>query len=73
VSAPHPPYSPDLAPSNCSLFGEVKHLVKGKKFASVDEFLREISHIGRDELDAVFANWEMGLQKCVNMQGQHVD
>jgi transposase len=57
ISAPHPPYSPDLAPSDFYLFGKVKHLLTGKKFASADEILHEICEIleiiGRDELNAV--------------------
>jgi hypothetical protein len=38
VSSPHPPYSPDLAPSDFYLFGKVKNLLTGKKFASADDF-----------------------------------
>ena len=29
---PHPPYSPDLAPSDFHLFGPLKHAFRGKKF-----------------------------------------
>jgi hypothetical protein len=31
-SAPHPPYSPDLAPSDFFLFGHVKRLLQGTEF-----------------------------------------
>jgi len=31
---PHPPYSPDLAPSDYCLFGPMKKILGGQKFAS---------------------------------------
>jgi len=34
---PHPPYSPDLAPSDYHLFGPVKKMLGGQKFASDTE------------------------------------
>ena len=33
-SLPHPPYSPDLAPSDYHLFGSMKKMLGGQKFAS---------------------------------------
>jgi hypothetical protein len=60
VSAPHPPYSPDLTPSEFSEFGKVKNSFTGKKFVSADEILHKICHvsdgIGRDELNGLFPN-----------------
>jgi len=32
--SPHPPYSPDLAPSDYHLFGSMKKMLGGQKFAS---------------------------------------
>jgi hypothetical protein len=37
--APHPPYSPDLAPSDIFLFGYVKERLKGMVFPSYEELL----------------------------------
>jgi hypothetical protein len=77
VSAPHQPYLPDMAPSDFYLFGKVNNLLTGKKFASADELLHEISQIleaiGRDELDAVFAGWEKRLQECITLDGEYMD
>jgi hypothetical protein len=36
-SAPHPPYSPDLAPCDFSLFPRMKGQKKGKRYADVRE------------------------------------
>jgi hypothetical protein len=60
VSAPHLPYSPDLAASDFYLSGKAKNLLIGKKFASAGDLLHEVSKIleiiGRDGLNSVFAN-----------------
>jgi hypothetical protein len=60
VSTPHPPYSPDLAPSDFSEFVKVKNSLRWKKFALVDEILHEFCHIlkgiGRNELNRLFSN-----------------
>jgi len=36
-SAPHPPYSPDLAPCDFFLFPRMKGQIKGKRFADGHE------------------------------------
>ena len=33
----HPPYSPDLAPSDCHLFGPLKEALRGRRFTSDQE------------------------------------
>jgi transposase len=76
-STPHPPYSPDLAPPDFYLCGKVKNLLIGKKFASANELLQEISRIleaiRRGELDAAFAGWEKILRKCITLDGEYLD
>ena len=34
---PHPPYSPDIAPSDFHLFRSLKNWLKGRRFNSIDE------------------------------------
>ena len=43
--APHPPYSPDIAPSDFFLFGYVKEKLKGYKFKSRDDLKDKILEI----------------------------
>jgi [histone H3]-lysine36 N-dimethyltransferase SETMAR len=38
---PHPPYSPDLAPSDFFLFAELKRMLAGKKFSTNQEVITE--------------------------------
>jgi hypothetical protein len=46
--APHPPYSPDLAPSDFYLFGYVKGCWAGNAFEDADELYRAIQLILED-------------------------
>ena len=38
---PHPPYSPDLAPSDYWLFVDLKKMLQGKRFGSNKEVIAE--------------------------------
>ncbi len=40
---PHPPYSPDLAPSDYHLFRSLQHFLRGKQYGSVQEISQDIS------------------------------
>jgi histone-lysine N-methyltransferase SETMAR len=44
---PHPPYSPDLAPSNYHLFSPLKDAVRGKKFQGDEEVISEVKRLLR--------------------------
>jgi histone-lysine N-methyltransferase SETMAR len=59
--APHPPYSPDLAPSDCFLFDYVKERFKGMVPPSYEEFLDAIREVATgiesENLTAMFEHW----------------
>jgi hypothetical protein len=59
--APHPRYSPNLAPYDFFLFGRLKHQLEGIEFPSEEALLAAIqqvlSDLTVDTLKAVFANW----------------
>lgn len=38
---PHPPYSPDLRSCNYFLFADLKRMLAGKKFSSIEEVIAE--------------------------------
>ena len=46
--APHPPYSPDIAPSDFYLFGYIKEKLKGCTFNSAEQLLNAIIQISED-------------------------
>jgi histone-lysine N-methyltransferase SETMAR len=58
--AVHPPYSPDLAPSDFFLFGHIKHCLQGIAFPSRAELLAAIYEIvgaiPRPTLEDVFGH-----------------
>jgi hypothetical protein len=57
----HPPYSPDLAPSDFWLFGCSKTALAGAKFDEPEQLLNAITEflntISAEELRAVFDEW----------------
>jgi histone-lysine N-methyltransferase SETMAR len=44
-SAPHPPYSPDLAPLDFDLFGYVKRCLAGLSFKDADQLLAAVKSV----------------------------
>ena len=73
----HPPYSPDLAPSDFYLFLKMKEHCVGKRFTD-DE---DLQHAVVDWLNSQAAVWyEEGIiklvsryDKCLNVQGDYVE
>jgi histone-lysine N-methyltransferase SETMAR len=45
--ASHPPYSPDLTPSDFFLFGHIKHFLEGVEFLSEETLLAQFSEYCR--------------------------
>jgi histone-lysine N-methyltransferase SETMAR len=74
--APHPPYSPDLAPSDFFLSGYVKRTLMGYHAESPSELLIRIrvilSEIPRETLNAVFLEWMERLRTCIDTNGEYV-
>ena len=74
---PHPPYSPDLAPSDFFLFGYLKMRVEGKSFNSDEELFLEASNILRaipiPILRGVYNEWIRRLERCIELGGEYVE
>jgi histone-lysine N-methyltransferase SETMAR len=73
--APHPPYSPDLAPSDFFLFGYVKECLKGMVFPSYEELLDAIGEvvtgIESKTLTSVFEHWMERLEWVSKNNGDY--
>jgi histone-lysine N-methyltransferase SETMAR len=73
--APHPLYSPDLAPSDFYLFGNVKRCLAGLSFEDADQLLAAVEDVleGSEKvtLQAVFLEWMDRLRKCTAINGQY--
>ena len=73
----HPPYSPDLAPSDFHLFGPLKESMKGIHFQTDEEVKAAVSNWLRTQstefyakgIDNLISRWN----KCVAKEGDYVE
>lgn len=74
---PHPPYSPDLAPSDYHVFGPLKGALGGKKFQSNDEVIQAVhewlcrrpKEFFSSGIQALPKRWRM----CIERNGAYVE
>ena len=73
----HPPYSPDLAPSDYHLFGPLKDALRGRCFAT-DQQVKEAVHMWLNAQQKTF--FSEGIEKlvqrwtkCIEKQGDYVE
>jgi len=73
----HPPYSPDLVPSDFHLFPNLKKFVAGKRFLSNEEMIAAVNayfegfpktHF-RDGIKLLEKRWK----KCIEVKGDYVE
>jgi hypothetical protein len=76
-SAPYPSYSPDLAPSDFSLFGYVKRCLAGLSFEDADQLFAAVEgvldSIEEVTLQAVFLEWMDRLRKCIATNREYTE
>ena len=64
---PHPPYSPDLAPSDYWLFGEMKKPLRGKRYGDLKELKRAVDHwvkvTSQNFMPRVLISFQRGMGK----------
>lgn len=74
---PHPPYSPDLAPSDFFLFPKLKESLKGTRFHSIVEAKNAANTWFRTRPDRFFRDglntWKHRLEKCIDQNGNYVE
>jgi len=63
----HPPYSPDLAPSDFYLFGRLKRIFNGKNFVDDGDLYEKVKsvlyNIPLSELQGAYEEWEWRLNQ----------
>ena len=74
---PHPPYSPNLAPSDYWLFADLEKMLQGKRFGSNEEVIAEIEAYFESKDESFY---EKGIEKlekrwneCITLEGNYVD
>ena len=73
----HPPYSPDLAPSDYFLFPNLKKALKGRKFSNDSEVIAAAEQYFSDQTSEFFLEGLKKLEKrcakCVELRGEYVE
>ena len=73
----HPPYSPDLAPSDFFLFGHLKRLLIGKKIVDEEQLIYEIEvafrSITKEMKMNVFEEWKRRLGETIRNKGKYIN
>lgn len=74
---PHPPYSPDLAPSDYFLFPDLKKWLGGKRFTSNEEVEWETNAYFEGLEKSYYKSGLMKLEKrwtkCIDLKGDYVE
>ena len=73
----HPPYSPDLAPSDFHLFPNMKKHLAGKQYRTDDEVISAVEEFFDNQQEKFYLEGIQALQhrwtKCVNLKGDYVE
>jgi len=73
----HPPYSPDLAPSDYHLFPGLKKQLKGRHFSSDAEFIAAAETRLDGQQSEFFLSGlqklEQRSKKCIELRGEYVE
>jgi hypothetical protein len=76
-SAPHPPYSPDLGPSDFDLFRYVKGCLAGLSFGDADQLLAIVEGvlegIEKVTLQGVVLEWMDRIRKYIATNWEHTE
>jgi hypothetical protein len=74
---PHPPYSPDLAPCDFSLFSKMKVKLKGRHFESIEEIQAESQDVMKmlmqNDFQQCFRSWKSRWDRCINAEGDYFE
>ena len=73
---PHPPYSPDLAPSDYHLFRSLQNSLNGKTFTNEDDLHSHLVQFFADKDQTFYERGIMQLkerwQKLIKQNGKHI-
>ena len=74
---PHPPYSPDLAPCDFSLFPELKKRLRGRRFTQNSAVVKAVEAIfkqlGNEFFSNTFAKWQTRWDSCIESEGKYFE
>ena len=71
----HPPYTPDLAPSDIWLIPKLKITLKGQRFEDIGDIQQHAKTILRNipsvDFKTCFEQWKYRMRKYISQDGQH--
>jgi len=74
---PHPPYSPDLAPSDFYLFPLLKEHLRGGRYESDDDVIQSVEDFLYEQDELFYQTGIQKLQKrwikCIEVHGDYVE
>jgi hypothetical protein len=74
---PHPAFSPDLARLDFYLFGKLQMALMGAAFVDDDELLQGVMEVlngsSQEDLEAVFEQWLLRLDRCIQQNGEYIE
>ena len=74
---PHPPYTPDLAPSDFFLFPNLKKSIKGHRFEDNEDAITAAEEWFEAQSDTFYSQGLLKVkerwEKCVTRQGDYVE
>lgn len=74
---PHPPYSPDLAPSDYFRFGEMAKVSRGKRYKNIQELSGDLGRWAKDQprewFRAGIEKLEDRWRRCIAREGDYVE
>jgi hypothetical protein len=71
---PHPPYSPDLAPCDFSLFSRLKSTLKGKDIADIQlNTTRQSQVIPKQAYQTCIEKWKDRWNRCIQCGGSYFE
>jgi histone-lysine N-methyltransferase SETMAR len=70
TTVPHPPYSPDLAPSDYHLFRSLKSFLHGQRFSNFDNLKSSLANFFEHQPTEF---WEHGIQSLPNRWRRVID
>jgi hypothetical protein len=72
ILVPQPPYSPDIAPCDCFLFGYLKQPLEGKHFTREDQVIAAVMEVSdKISLQNVMDDWHYRLRRCIRLEGEY--
>jgi hypothetical protein len=74
TTAPHPAYSPDLAPCDFYMLPKMKLPLNGRRFVSIEEIQAESQQVLNTLTPAdYFQKWQNHWDRCIQAQGNYFE